>query len=137
MNIHYGRFFRFIIVGILNTLVDWGVLNFEILALGQHGGLFSYPVYKAISFSVAVINSYVFNKRWVFGSDASDKHALLPFVLVSVIGLGCNVMTASLVVSLAPCGAHFLLCANLGAAAGSLAAFLWNYLGYAMFVFRR
>lgn len=137
VNIFSGRFFRFIAVGALNTLVDWGVLNIEIFAFGEHGGLFSYPVYKAVSFSVAVINSYLFNKRWVFKSSTADAHAMLPFALISLVGLGLNVLTASTVVASALCGGRFVLCANLGAIAGSWAAFLWNYIGYALFVFKR
>ena len=137
MNIPYARLLRFVLIGAVNTLVDWTVLNIEILALGERGGLFSYPVYKAISFSVAVINSYVFNKRWVFKSNAEDKRALLSFAFVSIIGLGLNVLAASAVMSVSRCSGHFVLCANLGAVAGSWAAFAWNYIGYAVFVFKQ
>ena len=137
MNIPYARLFRFVLVGAVNTLLDWVVLNLEILAFGNRGGLFSYPVYKAVSFSVAVINSYVFNKRWVFRSETENRRALPSFALVSAIGLGVNVLAASAVMTVSLCSAHFVLCANLGAVAGSWAAFVWNYVGYAVFVFKQ
>lgn len=137
MHIFRGRFPRFILIGVLNTLVDWSVLNLEIFIFGQHGGLFSYPVYKAVSFFVAVLNSYFFNKRWVFKSNAGGVRAMGTFALVSAIGLGVNVTVASAIASSSLCAAQFVVCANLGALAGSLAAFLANYAGYALFVFKR
>lgn len=133
----HEQFLRFSIVGIANTLVDWGILNLLILTF-SHAAVFSYPLFKTISFSIAVLNSYFLNKTWVFPtSEQKNKAVQLPkFIAISTIGMGFNVGTASAFVSTSACGAYFVLCANIGAVLGTLAAFLWNYFGYKLFVFR-
>ncbi len=133
------RFVRFGIVGILNTAVDWAVLGALLFIFGQHDGLFSYPTYKAISFSAAVLNSYIFNTRWVFRDRAQETQRLqlFKFSFVSAVGLFINVTAASSFVSANLCGARFVVCAYIGAFLGTIAAFVWNYIGYQLFVFKK
>ncbi|MDP3900788.1 MAG: GtrA family protein [bacterium] len=130
---------KFLLVGALNTFLDLGVLNLLIfLAQISSGPLFA--VFKGISFLVAVINSYAWNKLWTFSSGKQiSGREFSQFMIVSVIGLAINVGTATFVVNvLGPqFGAGDALWANAGAISAAFASLLWNFLGYKLFVFKR
>ncbi len=135
---------KFILVGILNTLLDLGVLNLLLFtAETSSGGIYTF--FKGISFSVAVINSYFWNKLWTFkkseeGLDNSKTgKELLQFFIVSVIGFGINVGIATFVVN--TIGSQFglsdVLWANIGAISATVASMVWNFLGYKFVVFKK
>ena len=67
---------KFIVVGVLNTLVDLGVLNLLILVTDVTLGPF-YVIFKSISFIAAVSNSYVWNKYWTFESKSSETKEIM------------------------------------------------------------
>lgn len=150
----FYQFSKFIVTGFMNAAVDFGILNIFLLFTGVAGGIF-FSIFKGISFIAANINSYVWNKFWTFkGKNAHMPSAqgsaeghmtiqrtskeYIQFLIVSVIGLGINVGTASLVVSVigAQFGISAPLWANVGAACGSAAGLLWNFIGYKLIVFR-
>lgn len=105
---------KFVLVGALNTFVDWGVLNIlMLLFVVTSGPLFS--VFKGASFAVAVINSYFWNKFWTFKKAPVDgvdvpveqknvSKEVLQFFLVSLVGLGLNVGIASIIVNVVEIG---------------------------------
>ena len=126
---------KFVIVGAFNTLVDLAVLNLFILLTGIAAGT-PFIFFKGISFLVAVLNSYFWNRRWTF---RSDKQVFIQFFIVSAIGLFLNVGTAALLVNII--GPQFGLSekiwANVGAVGGTLVVMTWNFLGYKFVVFKR
>lgn len=149
---------KFVLVGALNTFVDWGVLNLLMfLASISSGPLYS--TFKGISFVVAVTNSYFWNKFWTFkktspsavapGEDKKNtSKEVLQFFIVSVIGFALNVAIASLIVNV--WGPHFELFginwspelavkrwATVGAFFGTLMGLVWNFLGYKLVVFKK
>ena len=134
---------RFAAVGVLNTAVDFAVLNALILAFGLDGdGRFA--TFKAVSFVVAVANSYVLNKLWVFragriGERGTSREAA-SFVAVSAVSLLVNVgFSAGAFIfesSVFPETARWIL-ANGAAAVGTVAAVAFNFIGYKFLVFRR
>lgn len=64
---------RFAIVGLMNTGVDLAVLN-ALIAISHRGGSgFMYSIFKAISFLVAVVNSYFMNTRWTFRQSVLES----------------------------------------------------------------
>lgn len=76
---------KFGLVGILNTVLDLGLFNL----LTQAFGVFV-VVANVISVTVAIINSYFWNKNWTF-QDKSNKNLVAQFtrfVLFSLIGMG-------------------------------------------------
>ena len=58
---------RFIAIGVINTALDFIILNFLSKLLGINSGT-SLGALNIISFSLAVVQSYFWNKYWTFGS---------------------------------------------------------------------
>jgi putative flippase GtrA len=130
---------KFIGVGILNTAVDLLVFNALLLLWGT--GSYMYVAAKAIAFMVAVTNSYIWNKYWVFaGSKArnSSARAQMMFFLISIAGLLINALTSFAIyaigMSMYPVYTYIVY-ANIGALAGTAVVLAWNYLGYKYLVF--
>ncbi|MCH8741938.1 GtrA family protein [Patescibacteria group bacterium] len=130
---------KFLLVGILNTLIDLGILNFLILITGMASGL-AFSFFKGASFLVAVVNSYFWNKFWTFKKKETtkDPKEFAQFFVVALIGLGINVLIASFIVNVI--GPQFGLSekiwANLGAIAATFFGMTWNFLGYKFIVFK-
>ncbi len=131
---------KFVTVGISNTLIDWGVLNLQILLTGITAGLF-YPVFKGVSFLIAIINSFLWNKFWTFKKGETEKTAteFLQFLIVSGIGLGINVGIASLTVNVIgpQAGISPKVWATVGALIATMFSMVWNFLGYKFIVFKK
>lgn len=130
---------KFAAVGGLNTLLDLGVLNVLILISGVAVGYW-YPVFKGISFVIANINSYFWNKHWTFGvGGTANIKEFSQFLIVSIIGFGINVGIASLLVNIigAPENISLERWANIGALSATIISLVWNFIGYKFFVFKR
>lgn len=78
------RFLKFATVGAIGTVVDFGIFN--LLNIVFHIP----PVYaQAISFAVAVVNNFMWNRHWTYPESRSKKvhHQMLQFGLINVGGL--------------------------------------------------
>lgn len=133
------QFSKFVLVGVINTGIDIGVLNLLMWVSGHDKGVY-YSVFKAISFTVAVINSYLMNKFWTFKERQTNNvgSQFTSFFFISLIGFGINVGVASLVVNILP-QPNFIsgrLWANFGALCATGVALVWNFIGYKVFVFK-
>lgn len=134
------EFIKFAFVGVLNTLVDFIVLNVLLVffGVGTRGQLF--PFFKAISFLVAVANSYLLNKYWVFKHDGvAHMYEQILFVLVSVFGFVVNVGISHVVFTtlMSWGGFSMILAANIGALVGTGVVFVSNFFGYKFIVFTK
>src|SRR3989344_229418 len=93
-----GQFLRFAVIGGINTGVDFAILNLLSWATGIYEGNGIIPL-NIISFTVAVVNSYFFNKWWAFkdqgGAEYGKKFTL--FLVVSIIGAGINTAVVRIV----------------------------------------
>lgn len=131
---------KFIIVGALNTVIDFGLLSVLMWTTGIFAGPL-YSLFKGISFIAGTINSYVFNKFWTFRKNDTKevKKEFAKFFAVASGGLVVNVGIASVVVN--SVGPQFGLPQEFWAYAGALCAVLivmiWNFLGYKFLVFRK
>lgn len=133
------QFGKFAAVGVLNTFVDIGVLNLEILAFGEPAA-WPYRIFKAVSFFAATTNSFLWNKFWTFDSrEPANVKQTIKFYSVAVIGFFLNVGTASYIFSNVsrPDSIPVNLWANIGAMAGVAAAFIWDFVGYKYLVFKK
>jgi putative flippase GtrA len=135
---------RFVAVGILNTVLDFAILNLAVVAIGIDGDGGRFALFKAISFAVAVAQSYVLNKLWVFragrlGERGATREAA-SFLAVSAASLLVNVGFSGaafwLGSTLYASGPEWLL-ANGAAAVGTVAAVAFNFTGYKFLVFRQ
>jgi putative flippase GtrA len=81
-----GRFARFLTVGALGTLLDFGLLSL-LKAFG-----FPTLLANSLSFSAGVANNFTFNRLWTFAdAKQSDwRRHLMQFLLVSLVGLTLN-----------------------------------------------
>ena len=81
---------RFALVGILNTLIDFGVLNALIGLLGVRGGI-AILACNAAAFLAANLCSYFCNRSWTFakGSPASFRE-YAAYLAISLVGLLLN-----------------------------------------------
>ena len=79
-----GRFLRFMVVGSIGAVIDLGVFN--LLSSGLHVVAI---LAQAISFSLAVISNFLWNRYWTYPDSRNKPIAsqLGQFVIVSVIGL--------------------------------------------------
>jgi len=143
---------KFGIIGVGNVLVDLGVLSLITILFSSYlkieakdamiGAITFYSLFKSVSFIVANINSYFWNKYWTFnqGAKKQTKSEFLQFFAVSVIGFLINVFVASVVFNMI-IGSLVTMTGGqlglIGAAAGSIVGLAWNFVGYKLWVFKK
>jgi len=145
---------KFMVTGGLNALVDLGILSILIFFFRSNFGIDAkktlltlgititfYSLYKSISFIIANINSYFWNKHWTFEKKSAGKSGVefFQFFVVSVVGFLVNVIVASYVFKSIPAIGSLTndQWGLIGAAAGSIAGLAWNFLGYKFWVFKK
>lgn len=134
-----SQFYKFALVGALNTFIDLTVLNGLIVVSGMAGG-WQFSVFKGISFVVAVINSYLWNKLWTFRrGEGRGVMEFSQFLIISIVGLGVNVGAASFVINIIspPEGVSAQIWANFAAISAVAFSMIWNFVGYKFFVFKK
>jgi len=136
------QFSQFAAVGTLNSFIDVGVFNLETFFYGSSfigTGLFA--LFKGISFLFATTNSFVWNKYWTFSArQKTNAGELGGFYGIAALGWVLNVGVATFVKTLGPAGAAHdaRLWTNIVAPlAGIAASFVWNFIGYKYFVFKK
>lgn len=144
---------KFVLIGGLNTLLDWGILTLLIFIFRSSFGIDSkdvliriflftiafYSLYKAISFILAAANSYFWNKFWTFKRMTTEKMSkeFLQFFIVTLIGFLINVGIASGIFKLVkPIGElNSDQWGIMAAVVATVVSMIWNFLGYKFIVF--
>jgi len=82
------RFFRFLAVGMIGAVVDFGIANLLVRVFGV-----PYVLSGAISFICAILSNFFWNRVWTYPDSRSKAifSQLVQFSIVSVIGLGIRV----------------------------------------------
>ena len=128
------RFFRFLVVGLSGTILDFGLLiALKWLGLGT-------ALAATLSFSAGVVNNFTWNYHWTY-ADAQSKSLGMQFgqfALVSSLGLALNNLC---VLSLESLFAGWLPNPSLAylpakAAATGVVVF-WNYIANRYWTFNR
>jgi len=131
---------KFVVIGALNTFIDLGILGFLMWTTGIEKGAL-YGFFKFISFSCAATNSYFWNKFWTFekGTQLKGKE-FAGFYFVSGIGALINVGVAVFLVNVVGPQFHIAPLIWAGGVApiiGVLCGFIWNFLAYKFFIFKK
>lgn len=82
-----GQIIKFGMVGIICTLLDYGLMILLIEGVGMR-----YLISSGMSFSISVVVNYILSLKFVFdtGSDQNKRLEFLAFLVLSVVGLGIN-----------------------------------------------
>lgn len=127
---------KFVTVGFSNTAIDFGIFNSLIFITGITRGIGIVPL-AATSFSIAILNSFFWNRRWVF--EKPQGASFITFVAVTLIGLAINSSIVYLTTTHIP--PIFMtsaeLWANFAKALATIVSMVWNFLGYKLIVFKR
>ena len=143
---------KFTLSGGLSFCVDLGVLSLlsfvfeQYFSINPNDPIFEsltfltfYSIYKSLSFIVANINSYYWNKYWTFHEEGQKSAQFLQFFVVSLIGFLVNVFFASLIFKFVSSLSALTLnqWGLIGAVVGAIAGLAWNFLGYKFVVFKK
>ena len=124
--VHEGsQFIRFGIVGVLNTIIDFGLF-----AILYFVGEWHVIVANTTAYAVAVLNSYFLNKVWTFKDESGGTEALLRlgrFVGFNIIGVIIANIVIWVLVQFAP-----VLLAKMTSIAVTM---VWNYWSSRRFVY--
>ncbi len=123
------QFIRFGIVGVINTSLDFVIYAFLtrlFLFFDEH-----YLIANLISFSIATVNSYIFNKYWTF-KDNSKQHKIqyTKFYLVSLCGL---ILTQTILYILVELGLYDLLAKAIAVGV----VLFWNFFVNKFWTFKK
>lgn len=144
------QFIKFGVVGVSNTAVDWIV--YYLIAGFLITASSAKPTVKAISFIVAVLNSYLWNTVWTFkkeykqsvsASNSAKSSIFIKFIIVSLIGWGVNYLVFRYVLnnfSFADItiGARVIKTEDLyPLIAASAAAVIWNFFANKLWTYKK
>jgi len=130
MKLHERRgvrqFVKFGVVGVSSTVIDWGIY----LLLTRIFGIF-YLMAKILSFSVALFNSYFWNRRWTFRSNDPKKlHEFIKFLFISIVGVVLNSSIMYISVE------HLKLNDLYGLFLATIIVMFWNFTANKFYTFR-
>lgn len=141
----FGFFFqlaKFGLIGTANFVVDLGIFSLLVWTTGIAEGN-SIIFFKIASVSIAIVNSYIWNKFWSFEEKRVDEATLrtqfFQFIAVSVSAMVLNTAITYLLINWVGDKPGFGAArwATASSAIASVATLLWNFVGYKFFVFRR
>lgn len=133
------QFVKYALVGFANTAVDFGVLNLLAWIIGKYeGGIVG--VINIISFAVAVIHSYFWNKFWTFEGKKKNNATIqfVQFIIVSIVGMLINTVIvyamSTLIQPMCNLGPQAWL--NVVKVVATVLSLVWNFIGYKLIVFK-
>lgn len=124
---------RFILVGISNTILDFGLMNvFQLVGLPL-------LVANTASTGIAMIYSFLMNKKWTFRNAGQNYiQQVILFFVFTIIGIwiiqnGCIWLIQTFIPHF---GLSDQLFANIAKLIASVPSLVWNYVTYNKVVFR-
>ena len=133
-NRHIGiQFLRYGVVGVINTLIDFAILNAAVILLDHPAGLMLIGC-NAAGFLFANLNSYFGNRYWTFaGHRAASVREFMGFLGIAFGGLLINSAVLWLLTGGAPAS---LIHLNLAKIVATIVSMGWNFLGYRLLLTR-
>lgn len=154
------QFIKFCLVGGSSFVIDYCIRLTLLFAVPWHGGslgeefgrwlrhaapvVFAYaendraaafPIFATIAASVAILNSFIWNRSWTFrirGREEAGRQ-LRRFVVVSVIGLGLNVLLSTFFNHIIPGTEKDS--ARIATILAALIVAFWNFAGQRLYAF--
>jgi len=124
--------FRFVLVGGLNTTIDFSVL-FILKALGL-------PAIGAniISTATAFCFSFFANKKYTFKANGDTKRQIVSFILVNLFGLWVlqTIIIQAVSLLLTPANLSLEMTLLIAKLIATIATLIWNYFMYSRVVFK-
>ncbi|GAC90507.1 hypothetical protein KN10_0943 [Anoxybacillus flavithermus NBRC 109594] len=114
--------FRFAVVGVGNTFVDFG-LFFLLVALGM-----PYMWAQMFGYSVGVINSYAWNRAWTFRAEGAIMKQFVRFLLVNLCSFTVTLFLLYVLNEIYPIFLSKLIATLGGMAVGWLGSYKWVFL---------
>ena len=123
----YKQFFKFVIVGIINTLINLLILYI----LTEFFGVY-YMLSAVIAFLFAVTNSFLLNKTWTFEEyiKYKIKYKYIQFIIISIIALVINLILLYILVE------YFDIWYMAAQIVGVLSNLLVNFFGNKLWTFK-
>lgn len=138
----FRQFGRYAAIGFTNAAVDFGVFNLLHATSGVSiRERVWFVSFKAVSFIIAVLHSYFWNKTWAFEATESRVSVREVSTFFAVMGLALLVNTSvsyAVVQAYNPLiGIAEKIWANIGLVAGSAAALVFSFVGFKIIVFKK
>ncbi len=117
------RFLKFMVVGTIGFVVDFGTLN--LLVQLAH---FQLLIANTISFSLAVLSNFTWNRLWTYPDSRSKaiRSQLVQFAMVNIVGWGINTFVLW---ALTPLFTNMVgeLGYNIAKAIATIIVLFWNF----------
>lgn len=128
---------RFVLVGTINTIIDFGILSILSIWFG-----IALLVANVISTSCALSVSYLLNKKAVFGDRAAhSSQQVVLFIVVTLSGLWILQTGVIVLVGWVLSGllgqVQPVVLLFAGKVVATVASLTWNYIWYSRVVFRK
>ncbi len=131
-----GQLSRFSVVGIANTVVDFGITNLLYLCIQPARDLTLIWI-SITACALATVNSYWLNSRWTFSSSSAPRSAAARFLATAGVGMAVNtamflfLMRHLLFAGIEP----GLVAVNIARLGGVLTAMIVTFAGYRLWAF--
>lgn len=123
---------RFVIVGVLNTIIDFGLINLL--------SIFGLNLIVANTFSTgtAMLFSFFVNKKWTFNADGNYIKQIVLFFIFTAIGIWViqNLFLYLITKYIPSFGIDDIIFNNMAKILASIPSLIWNYFTYNYFVFK-
>jgi putative flippase GtrA len=86
-------FLKFGVVGVFNTIIT--IMSYMLFVSLE----MNYIVANIIAYSLGVLNSFYWNRKWVFNVKSNQLNIFWKFIIVNLITLGLNTLSLFILVS--------------------------------------
>ncbi len=131
------QFLRFSLIGVINTLVDLGVLNLLSYLTGIYKGK-EIIILNTISYLIATVNSYFLNKYWTFGQRVLKRELVKfsKFLIINLTGMLFNSFIVYFLTTHINMGFKKELWMNVSKIFATLVVMIYNFILYRFIVFQ-